>query len=138
MRLFRLYPRLFNLPCKVCVEFQYDAKGVCATRVDENGNKVNLPRIKGTVPPCVWCPKIPEGEPKNRDHAIEMSDKNRKAFIHYQECRAVGAFPDDPIVRRNARIIREVCDAIDREDQMTFQATIGALAAVGSVGRGKS
>jgi hypothetical protein len=39
-----------------------------------------------------------------------MSDKNFAAWRHYRQCRAVGIFPDDPIVRRNAEIIREIED----------------------------
>ena len=36
------------------------------------------------------------------------------AYRHYMECKAVGRFPDDPIVRRNAGIIRRIEDAQER------------------------
>ena len=29
-------------------------------------------------------------------------------YQHYRECRAVGQFPDDPLVRRNAAEIQDV------------------------------
>ena len=41
-----------------------------------------------------------------------MSPWNELAYTHYLECKAVGSFPDDPIVRRNASLIRSVEDAV--------------------------
>jgi hypothetical protein len=65
--------------------------------------------------PCHKCPKIPASAPaKSREHAVELSDKNYQAWQHYLECRAVGVFPDDPIVRRNAKVLREVYDEADK------------------------
>jgi hypothetical protein len=46
--------------------------------------------------------------------AVELSDRNWLAWQHYRECRAIGRFPDDPIVRRNAAIIRDVEDEFAR------------------------
>lgn len=39
-----------------------------------------------------------------------LTDQNAKAYQHYQECRAVGAWPDDATVRTNAAIIRAAED----------------------------
>jgi hypothetical protein len=41
---------------------------------------------------------------------VELSPKNEAAMRHYFECRAIGRFPDDEIVRRNAMIIRRLED----------------------------
>lgn len=64
-------------------------------------------------PPCmlrgVTCPK------GHIDKQKGLSEKNLKAWGHYIECRAVGEFPEDSIVRRNAGIIRSVEDAIERQ-----------------------
>jgi hypothetical protein len=81
-------------------------------RVMKRGGKP-LPMV--TPPPCHSCPKIPYGEPADRAHAEDMSDRNRLAYYHWLECRAVNVWPDDPLVRRNARIIREVYDRWERQ-----------------------
>lgn len=76
---------------------------------------MGLPVLRVGPTPCQECPKIPVGAPqKTREHAIELSDKNYQAWQHYLECRAVGKFPDDPIVRRNARVLRDVYDEYEK------------------------
>lgn len=72
--------------------------------------------------PCATCPKIPakvydaDGQPiekipgnykKLRPHAVDMNDRMRAAWAFDRECKAVGQFPDDPIVRSNAVLIRD-------------------------------
>jgi hypothetical protein len=47
---------------------------------------------------------------------LTLSDINRDAYRHYRECRATGNFPDDPIVRRNAALIREQEDQASHHD----------------------
>ncbi len=96
--------------CSDCVKWVFDDGGKVSMRA-------GLPvlRPKGSPTPCQKCPKIPASVPeKIRENAIELSDKNAQAWQHYLECRAVGAFPDDPIVRRNARILRDVYDERDQ------------------------
>jgi hypothetical protein len=75
-----------------------------------------IPRAKGARTPCSYCPKIPQGRPLEPASAVELSPHNAQAYQHYLECRAVGQFPDDPIVRRNAVVIRKAEDlAADRK-----------------------
>lgn len=51
---------------------------------------------------------------KFRPSAVRLSDKNRQAYWHYRQCKAIGQFPaDDAIVRRNAAIIASVLKSID-------------------------
>lgn len=78
-----------------------------------SGNKIT--RDRGEMPPCKSCPKIPKGDPALPMYAQELSEKNWQAYQHWQECRAVGHFPNDPIVRRNAAIIQRVYDEYSRE-----------------------
>jgi hypothetical protein len=67
--------------------------------------------------PCHKCPKLPADAPvKTAAYAEEITDRTRQTIQHYYECRAVGHWPDDPIVRRNAALIREVQDRADRSD----------------------
>jgi hypothetical protein len=78
---------------------------------DRNGNPI--PRVKGTFAPCRYPdPKQPEGRcPKGTpETSLALTERNRKAWEHYLECKAVGRFPDDPIVRRNAGLIRQIED----------------------------
>lgn len=67
-----------------------------------------IPRIKGQRPRCEWCPKVPEGDPPEPASAVEMNQRNWSAYRHYLECKAIGQFPDDPMVRKNASIIRQI------------------------------
>lgn len=77
------------------------------------------------VTPCAKCPKIPsevfddEGKTISktvanlkliRPHAAEVTPRMAEAFQHYRECKAVGQFPDDPIVRANAVQFRDAED----------------------------
>ncbi len=61
------------------------------------------------------CPKGTPENPKS------LSPKNEQAYQHYRECRAVGVWGDDPIVRQNAAVIRSLEDMRKRRDEMEFQ-----------------
>jgi hypothetical protein len=61
--------------------------------------------------PCHDCPKIPDDAlVKCRENAVEMSAQSWQIWTHYQECKAVGRFPDDPVVARHAGILRQMED----------------------------
>lgn len=83
----------------------------------KEGKKIPL-SVYGGKPPCRSCPKVPKDAPKVPESAVELSVRNLRAVSHYWECRAVNSFPDDPIVRRNAAIIRRVEDEYDRMKQV--------------------
>lgn len=71
-------------------------------------------RPKGVPTPCHECPKIPADAPaKTREHAIELTEQNFRAWQHYRRCRAVNRWPNDPIVERNATILRELYDELE-------------------------
>lgn len=99
--------------CADCAKWVYTDDG----EVMKRPPKIGLPVLRpaGTPTPCSRCPKIPASAPaKTREYAIELTDQNFQAWQHYLECRAIGRFPDDPIVRRNARILREVYDEYEK------------------------
>lgn len=49
------------------------------------------------------------------------------AYQHWKECKAVGQFPDDRIVKRNAAIIQELHDLVQEHRQaMLMSAMMGA------------
>lgn len=107
------------------MKYYYDEAG----RVKKNKRTlIPLENIGGT--PCHDCEKIPERVfdekgieiPKNpatykklRMHAVEMTPIIVQAYQHYLECRAVGQFPDDPIVRQNAALFRYATDEADKQ-----------------------
>lgn len=115
------HPAHAALPCSDCQKWWYLPDATVTTRGGANGVKLPMLRPPGMATPCAVCPKIPAGEPvKVAANAVELSETNRTAWAHYQECRAVGAFPDDPLVRHHARLIREVYDTVDGDQQRTL------------------
>lgn len=74
-----------------------------------DGERKELPCVRPakTAPPCGQCPK----QSPEKAHEHELSDKNWRAYAHYQQARAVGlteAERADPIVRRNFAVIDQV------------------------------
>ena len=108
MRLILVHPAWASISCRECQSYIYDSEGKPTTRA---GHKV--PRPNGVATPCYKCPKIPDSEvDKKYYNACELTEQLWRTYRHYKECRAIGSFPDDPIVRRNAAIIREIEDAV--------------------------
>ncbi|MGQ0637322.1 MAG: hypothetical protein ACT4QC_22165 [Planctomycetaceae bacterium] len=102
MRLLLAAPRLAHRDCDDCQKHVYD---------EQTGHRAlhaGLPVVRppGTHPPCrlphVGCLK---GTPEN---AHVLSEANRRAFRHYLGCAATATFPDDPIVRRHAALLRAI------------------------------
>lgn len=101
--------------CDVCERY----------RVDEPPDRrTGLPMLRppGVPTPCRSCARVPAyarkaGLPRAelRKLAVELTPGQREALRFYRECRAVGQFPDDPLVRWYAAVIREVEDRTERE-----------------------
>ena len=85
-----------------------------------------LPRVKGQLPPCRvagWgCAK---GTPEN---SRSLTEQNVQAVQHYRECRAVGCFPDDDIVRQTAALIRETEEQFRRWKEEQWRTVLVELA----------
>lgn len=110
-----LYPNVAARSCADCQKYLYEDKpGDFAVEPMRRPARVGLPLLRppGAPTPCHQCPKIPSGVEPSPLNAIEMTDQNWQAYTHYLECKAIGRFPDDPIVRRNAAIIRRLEDAV--------------------------
>lgn len=56
--------------------------------------------------------------------AVELSDKNWRAYLHWSECDAVREFPDDATVRRNAAVIARIKADADAARQLQLH-TLG-------------
>ncbi len=96
------HPDVAFRDCQHCLKYIYDEKTGEAR--EHRGDFVE--RLPTVPAPCrrEGCPK---GTPENPK---VLSNKNMLAYQHWKECKAVGQFPDDPIVRQNAAIIQEIHD----------------------------
>ena len=115
-----LHPLVAYRSCEMCKAWQFD---------EDTGKIVQwrggpLKRIGKT--PCESGPeKCPKGSPTA---GRELSEKNWQAYDHYQESKAVGEFPNDAIVRRNAVIIAAVSEAAQSRKEEMFRNEIRILA----------
>src|SRR3954464_6059038 len=89
---------------------QFGRDGQPETRLKQLGPSFLAP----CQDPNRGCPK---GTPEN---PRSLCPENVEAYEHYLECRAIGSFPDDPIVHRNAALIRAVEDDIAKRKESDF------------------
>jgi len=119
----RLLDPEWDRSCESCRAWLYrdddetpaEFRGTVLTRANKP-----VPRPPYVPPPCFKCPKVPRemrderqsaGEEVTPADAADPDDLARGVVEHYLECRAVGAFPRDPVVRRHARLIAPYYDA---------------------------
>jgi len=130
VRLVLLHPDVAVRSCLDCRTYQYadTPDKFAAAPITRQGLPVLRP--KGTPTPCSWCAKQPADVPAHErtpDTAVELSPANWRAYQHYLECRAVGQFPDDPIVRRNAALFAQAEKLADRIAQLNAAVLGGTL-----------
>lgn len=116
MILLREAPGVATRDCGHCLTTLYNAKN--EPWLDAEGRE--RPRDHGVRPNCKACPKGPT------PFVGGLSKRNEAVYLHYLECKAVGHFPDDPIVRRNARIIADAEAALDRVELLAHLERLGA------------
>jgi hypothetical protein len=80
------------------------------------------------------CEKIPtygDGRPRRREDAADLLPRHRRALDHYRQCKAVGRFPEDEIVERNATIFAQATAWAERtrraDDRADFLEAIRSL-----------
>lgn len=121
-----LHPEVAARSCADCRTWLYrDEPGKFGEVVTRGGSRVRRPARSG--PPCSWCPKtesVPEAD-RCPETAVELADENWQAWQHYRECQAVGSFPDDAIVRRNAAILAGAEKAADQLVQLNLALLSG-------------
>lgn len=72
-------------------------------------------------PPCVQEPGIcPKGKPGESD----LTEQNQRVVRHFEECRAVGEFPDDGVVREHAALLERLYRRAE-EQRRTDQIVLG-------------
>lgn len=123
MRLILLHPGVARRACETCVRYLHHEHGPQAGEVVTRGGKP-VPRTPGSRPPCNSCPKIPPGADPRPENAAELVGRAADAYRHYLECRAVSQFPDDPIVRHTAVMVRAAEDAAQRADSRRLALTV--------------
>ncbi len=117
----RFRPEFFGRTCADCKRWLYRPDGTKMVRGRPQDGGKPIPRPEGQPTPCHECPKVPDDAPeKSSQYALEPSERSKAAYLHYLECVAVGRFPDDPIVRRNAAIIRRVEQMWERQPLQTL------------------
>ena len=125
------HPATAALKCSDCIEFLYDAKGVCLTKPANSSDPDHrIKRPLGTSPPCHTCPKIPAGRPPVPASAVELDEAGRRCLSHYRRCRAVNwQVPDatDPLVQQHAAVIRDVEQLIERRDSIDQMMSLGRI-----------
>lgn len=116
-KLILLHPEVAGRSCETCKKYLHDDSGGRFGQVVRRPAKTGppVPRPAGSKTPCAVCPKIPAAMPADSLYAVELTPELVATYSHYLECKAVGQFPDDPIVRRNAAIISAVEGAVSRE-----------------------
>jgi len=113
-----LHPGVAARSCADCVKYMHrDSGGRFGEMMTRGGEPT--PRTPGAKTPCVFCPKIPPGAAPKPENAVEVTPQLADCLTHYLECRAVGQFPADPIVRTAAVLIRQVEDAVSRRTALT-------------------
>lgn len=104
------YPHLARVTCEQCRAWWFDP--IDGTTAQQNNQPLRRPD-----PDDVMC-EGPRGCPKGHfKNPTTLSEKNRQAWLHFQECDATGVFPDDPMVAHNANIIRDVLAQCGKERQ---------------------
>jgi hypothetical protein len=94
--------------CDHCRKYFYDddpqSPQYGLPRKMHNGTDKLRLRDHSCPPPCETKKGCPAG---HHEKPVRLTPENREAYEHYQECKATGKFPDDPVVMRNAAIIAQ-------------------------------
>ena len=113
-----LEPQLVERDCQHCLAHLYDEK---TGKLEFHHGRP----IKRQGPaPC----RTPGGCPKGTaENPIVLWPRHYATLAHYDQCKAVGRFPDDPIVLRNAAIIHAIEEAIVVKTQQANQQMMLAM-----------
>lgn len=108
IKLERTNKKLASRSCDDCRRWLYNAAGELVIR-----NSTGEPELREGSVPCetvnVGCPKGHWSDP------LSLSEENKAALTHYLECKATGQFPDDPIVRKVARVCEKALKPLEKK-----------------------
>lgn len=110
------------MDCRICEKYMTDKDWRLTFGRDDMPELRILNCGPSFLAPCRdksrGCPK---GTPENQK---VLSEENRQCYEHYLECVAVGEFPDDSVVRRNAVVIRELIESHEKQKTDKFRESI--------------
>jgi|HubBroStandDraft_6_1064221.scaffolds.fasta_scaffold14229_3 hypothetical protein len=119
------HPEVASRDCRVCQQYLHEESGALCVRP---GTNHLIRRPPGVSTPCRTPKGCPKGTP---DAQLSLTPQNEKVYDHYVQCKAVGRFPDDPLVERHAGIIRQLEDAAERmRHEQLARAVAAALGAI--------
>lgn len=119
-----LHPLVASRDCDHCQLYLYDEKtGMPIPSRKKDGSLRK--RDSSCPPPCRTSVGCKKGTPEN---SLALNDTNRQAWEHWKECKAVGSFPDDPVVRQNAAAIDEAMRIVDEIREDDFRAMLIRIA----------
>ncbi|MGC1274801.1 MAG: hypothetical protein WBC44_13930 [Planctomycetaceae bacterium] len=128
MRLLLTAPRVALRNCSDCLKHVYNEEtGKRAEYPPGSGRPVKRPAKN--LPPCQTRAGCAKGAPSGEDGCKELSAKNLAAYRHHKTCKAVGRFPRDSTVERNAMLIEAIEDAARQTND------VGLLSLLGKGGR---
>ena len=113
------HPGVAMLPCSMCMKSPHSLETGKPITYTSKGEELLIIDPNWQSPCVTGREKCPKGNPENAKR-IELSDKNYRAFWHWQRMRAAGATERekaDPIVRRNAALIEGVYAPWERKQQ---------------------
>lgn len=128
------HPNVAFRSCESCKKWLYNEEtGKIEQRrvgTTKEQRYVDVPRT--TPPPCETAAGCAKGHWRNPK---SLNERNQMAYLHYRECRAVGSFPDDAVVRKNASVIHELEEVSERTEQHNLFLQSAGLASL--MGRAK-
>jgi hypothetical protein len=138
VQLILLHPEVAFRDCEHCLVYSYDEETgelEYGRELGPDGERLPLKRLPVLPAPCRRVdrhgkpvePGCPKGTPEN---PVALSPQNEAAWQYWRECRAVGRFPEDAWVRKNATIIQDVIDGVKELRDRQLRETLNTLAAL--------
>jgi hypothetical protein len=125
------HPEMIQRTCEECQKYVYQdtIEEMSSEKLIDKRTSLPLLRPPGGRLPCQRCPRVAHvaAKDKHPGNAVDIMERTWKIYRHYRECRAVGQFPDDPIVRSHAAEIRAVEDQLERREERQLLQTIVAM-----------
>lgn len=118
------HPEVAFRDCAHCKAWIYDED--TGLQFKAKGTDLPVPRPKGVKTKCETKDGCPKGTPEN---SRSLTPKNWQAYEHYKRCKAVGRFPRDGIVERNAGIINDAEQTVRDRQQCELIKMMTMLAA---------
>lgn len=122
----------WNRSCAECERHVYRDDGSPQVR-----GGLLVVRPAGTPTPCHKCPKVPADLRASgadwkacRAAAVDPTPQTRRALAFYRRCRAVGRFPDDPLVAECAAAIADVERTVESAGRERLTRAIETLNAL--------